>query len=191
MKKVWSVQERERLGNLRLDPIQSSPEKLRELAEHFSKVGASVFAVTEGGSGIHVSRGLARKVRDLTAAGKLDWLLESKTLGDAAATEVDALGPWVRKRWKSLIAASEGYLADLPRRVQSAQIHIQGSGGIDNRRYQYGAEGKALIRGLLRRDTELATLEEDFKSALDSGDIAAARDLIPTIRTHLEELHTP
>lgn len=75
---TWSLEEADRLRGLKLDSAKNSPQKLERLIEHFKK-GGSVFQVTEKGTdldGLPVSKALARKVRDLTMEGKLDWLLE-------------------------------------------------------------------------------------------------------------------
>ena len=61
---------------LNLDPIQNQPRKPMALTRHLKTNGASVFAVTEGEKEPQVSRGLARKIRDLTRSGELEWLLE-------------------------------------------------------------------------------------------------------------------
>ena len=79
---TWTTDEVRRLRQLVLDPVQNTRKKLRVLVEHFNEPGASVFAVTEGTAGPCVSKGLARKVRDLTRQGRLDWLIEPSQLSD-------------------------------------------------------------------------------------------------------------
>lgn len=76
MSGTWNSEEAKRLKALRLDPVQNPPEKLTRLVNYFKSPGASIFGVTEGGSDFHVSKGLARKVRDLTGDGRLDWVLK-------------------------------------------------------------------------------------------------------------------
>ena len=71
---TWTASERGLLRSLRLDPIKSSPSRLRTVIEHF-KSGSSVFAITED-ERVGVSKDLARKVRNLTYEGKLDWVLQ-------------------------------------------------------------------------------------------------------------------
>ena len=75
MSREWSSEDIQRLKELRLDPIVNSPGKLEDLVRHFKGPKPSVFAVTEGSGGVQVSKGLARKVRDFTQSGSLDWLL--------------------------------------------------------------------------------------------------------------------
>jgi hypothetical protein len=65
MAQPWSSEEIIRLKELGLDPIQNSRLKLAVLVQHFKGAQPSVFAVTESGSGLHVSKGLARKVKKL------------------------------------------------------------------------------------------------------------------------------
>ncbi len=73
--KLWTPEEQLLLRSLHLDPIRTDREKLTALVGHFQK-GGGVWAVSEGGTGpVLVSRGLARKVRDLVRDHKLDWLL--------------------------------------------------------------------------------------------------------------------
>ena len=75
MELPWSKEEIDCLKQLHLDPVQDSPEKLVGLVKHFRGPRPSVFAITEGGKEPHVSKDLARKVRDLTDKGRLDWIL--------------------------------------------------------------------------------------------------------------------
>ena len=80
---TWTREEVRELKRLRLDPVRNTPAKFRLLVEHFLKPGASVFAVTEGEGPVRVSKALARKVRDLTLGGALDWVV-----GDGSRKEV-------------------------------------------------------------------------------------------------------
>ena len=73
--KPWTPEEQRLLKSLRLDPIRNDREKLIALVEHFQK-GGGIWTVSEAGTGpVLVSRGLARKVRNLARDHKLDWLL--------------------------------------------------------------------------------------------------------------------
>ena len=75
----WTREEQIQLRSLHLDPIRTDKEKLTTLIKHFQK-GGGVWAVSEGQTGpVVVSRGLARKVRDLVLDHKLDWLLQQGT----------------------------------------------------------------------------------------------------------------
>lgn len=74
----WTPEEQSLLRSLRLAPIRTDKERLTALVAHFQR-GGGVWAVSEGGTGpVIVSRGLARKVRDLVGDHKLDWLLTTE-----------------------------------------------------------------------------------------------------------------
>jgi hypothetical protein len=100
MVEPWSKEEIIRLNSLRLDPIQNSPEKLMALVRHFKGSKPTVFAVTESGSGLHVSKGLARKVKKLTLEGKLDWLLEHSEEGSRSALRRQPATPLQQEAWE-------------------------------------------------------------------------------------------
>jgi len=71
----WTPEEQRLLRSLHLAPVRTNREKLAALVVHFQE-GRGVWAVSEKGTGpVLVSRGLARKVRDLVSDNKLDWLL--------------------------------------------------------------------------------------------------------------------
>ena len=72
---MWNTEEVQLLKELRLHPVQNSPEKLIGLIRYFAGPSASVFGVTEGNASPRVSKDLARKVRDLMRDGRLDWVL--------------------------------------------------------------------------------------------------------------------
>ena len=70
----WSVEEQSKLWELTIDPNRISREELTTLVEHFRKA-RSLRKVYEGGDAIHASQNFARKVRNATRSGLLDWLL--------------------------------------------------------------------------------------------------------------------
>ena len=84
---VWTKEERQRLQSLGIDPTRSDREKLLSLRAHFA-AGKSVYGVTEGRKiEPNISGDLARKVRNLTLEGKLDWLLSTvQTTSDSIKT---------------------------------------------------------------------------------------------------------
>ena len=73
----WTDEKEHKLRSLHLSPQRNPPVNLRQLASHFSE-GGSIFGVTEGDRPVSVSKGLARKVKQLTINGELDWLLETE-----------------------------------------------------------------------------------------------------------------
>lgn len=70
---AWSGEEARHLSDLKLDPHRNPPGKVVNLVRHF-KQGGTLWAVTERGEALTVSKGLARKVRGLTEQGELDWV---------------------------------------------------------------------------------------------------------------------
>lgn len=97
--KPWTPEEQQLLRSLRLDPVRTDREKLTALVVHFQKNGG-VWAVSEGGTGpVLVSRGLARKVRDLVLDHKLDWLQVKETklvdTSEGKAPQLSILSPSV------------------------------------------------------------------------------------------------
>ena len=72
--KPWTPEGNSILRSMRLDPVRTNREKLIALIAYFQK-GGGIWSISEGGKGpITISRGLARKVRDLVFDHKLDWL---------------------------------------------------------------------------------------------------------------------
>ena len=84
----WTSKEINILKSIHIDPVKSDREKLITLVNYFKK-GGGVWAVCEGETGpVNVSRGLGRKVRDLTLDHKLDWLQveEAKLIDTSSET---------------------------------------------------------------------------------------------------------
>ena len=71
---TWTTAERARLKLLTIDAQKTPPEKLIELVRHFQGRG-TLFGATEKAVE-PVSKGLGRKIRDLTQQGALDWVLD-------------------------------------------------------------------------------------------------------------------
>ena len=85
---VWTPEEQARLKGLRLDPVRTPPQRLVALVRHF-QAGGGVYRVTEAATGpVSVAKALARKVRDLTRQGKLEWVLGREADADAPAVPV-------------------------------------------------------------------------------------------------------
>ena len=90
---MWTDQEKRKLKKLAIDSSRTSREDLIALIRHF-KAGGTLFDVTDMGQPVHKSQALARKLRELTQAGKLDWL-ESDTGDDGDCQGVSGMGPEV------------------------------------------------------------------------------------------------
>lgn len=77
--KPWTPEEKNILRSIHLDPVRTDREKLIALVAYFQK-GRGIWSISEGGTGpVIVSRGLARKVRNLVLDHKLDWLQVEET----------------------------------------------------------------------------------------------------------------
>ena len=77
--KPWTPEEIKILRSMRLDPVRTDREKLITLVAYFQK-GGGIWAITEAGTGpVTISRGLARKVRNLVLDHRLDWLRGEET----------------------------------------------------------------------------------------------------------------
>ena len=74
MAQDWTEEEGKKLRALGIDPMRSDRDKLLALRNYFKR-DRRVYAVTEGKIlEVRVSGDFARKVRDLTLEGKLDWI---------------------------------------------------------------------------------------------------------------------
>src|SRR3990170_377136 len=83
----WTKEEKEVLRMLRIDPARTDREKLQTLVNHFRNA-RGVWAVSEGATGpAKVSRGYARKVRNLVDEGKLDSIFPRFPPISGAATQ--------------------------------------------------------------------------------------------------------
>lgn len=90
----WTEEEKTKLRRLHIDPIRGDREKLILLVEHFKGPNPGVYAVAEGRlKEPIVSNEFARKIRDLTRAGKLDWLLLTVALKASGASDIDVVVP--------------------------------------------------------------------------------------------------
>ena len=85
---AWNSEELKLLKKLKLSPIDNSRRKLVALVHHFKGPRPSVFAITEGKVEPHVGKDLARKVRDLTQSGQLEWLVNIGIEGTSLGLDV-------------------------------------------------------------------------------------------------------
>ena len=172
---TWTQEEVRELKKLRLDPIRTTPSKLRSLVEHFLKPGASVFAVTEGEGPVRVSKALARKVRDLTLGGALDWVV-----GDGPRKEgSDPLAePWTTLLWRypgAFAAAVAAYQGELEFEVQAREIANGDRATFTRQATRYGPGHRPFVEAIFNRDAGLRDLRRGHRAALGLGDVATAR----------------
>lgn len=94
---MWSADEERRLKDLRIDPVRMDRTRLTALVGHF-RSGRAIYSVTDKGVPEHASPELARKIKDLTQWGKMNWLATSK--GGIRVSEDPALAS--REHWVHL-----------------------------------------------------------------------------------------
>ena len=75
----WTKEQKNILMELHIDPLISSPERLKTMVNYFRTPDASLWAVTEGQGPFHVSKSLGMKVRGHVDEGALDWLMDETT----------------------------------------------------------------------------------------------------------------
>ena len=172
---TWTREEVRELKRLRLDPIRNTPAKFRLLVAHFLKPGASVFAVTEGEGPVRVSKPLARKVRDLTLGGALDWVV-----GDGPRQEDGgpSAEPWATLLWRypgEFAAAVTAYQGELEFEVQAKEIAGGNRATFTRQAVRYGPGHRPFVEAIFNRDAGLRDLRRGHRAALDSGEAATAR----------------
>ena len=174
---TWTREEVRELKRLRLDPIRNTPAKFRLLVAHFLKPGASVFAVTEGEGPVRVSKTLARKVRDLALNGDLDWVVGAGPRRE----ESDPLAePWTALLWRypgEFAAAVAAYQGELEFEVQAKEIANGDRATFTRQATRYGPGHRPFVEAIFNRDAGLRDLRRGHRTALDSGDAAAARSM--------------
>ena len=86
---MWSAEEQGKLKEPRIDSNKISREVLTALVKHFKKDG-SLYQVHKKGIPVEASQYFARKVRNATHSGSLDWLLTEK--------DYEEVGRWAGNR---------------------------------------------------------------------------------------------
>ena len=172
---TWNSEEVKELRRFRLDPIRNTPDKLRLLVTHFLKPGSSVFAVAEGDGPVRVSKGLARKVRDLTLKGDMGWVVEDRLRKEGD----DPFGqPWATLLWrypKEFAAAVAAYQGELEFAVQAKEIADGSRATFTRQATRYAPDHKPFVEAIFNRDAGLRDLRRGHHVALDSDDAATAR----------------
>ena len=174
---TWSQEEVRELKRLRLDPVRNTPAKFRLLVAHFLKPGASVFAVTEGEGPVRVSKALARKVRDLTLGGALDWVVEDGPRKEGSDPLAE---PWTALLWRypgEFAAAVAAYKGELEFEVQAKEISSGDRATFTRQAARYGPGHRPFVEAIFNRDAGLRGLRRAHRAALDLGDVATARSI--------------
>ena len=183
---IWTMDEKLRLKELHIDPVRSSPEKLKKMVNYFRTPNASVFAITEGHGPLHVSKSLARKVRDYQDEGALDWLMD-ETPGRTAQSFDPEWRDWSLSNATNFSIAVDAYRQELSLKLQSVEVHL----GLRNtfkpmpRRVSYGPIHQPFIESIFNRDQELTDIRAEFNSAIGNRDISKAKILSDKIGERL------
>ena len=61
---------------MHIDPVASSPGRLKEMVNYFRTPKSSLWQITEGRGSLKVSKPLGAKIRDYVDEGALDWLMD-------------------------------------------------------------------------------------------------------------------
>ncbi len=82
----WSNEEKTTLRYFTIRPEAHDRHKLSKLVEHF-KAGGGISKIVDVGDPVHASQDFARKIRELTKRGILDWLVEEPKPEDGSSVE--------------------------------------------------------------------------------------------------------
>ena len=172
---TWTREEIRELKKLRLDHIRNTPAGHRLLVAHFLKPEASIFEVTEGDGPVRVSKTLARKVRDLTLGGTLDWVV-----GDGPRKEKSnpLAEPWTTLLWRypgEFASAVAAYQGEREFEVHAKEISSGDRATFTRQATRYGPGHRPFVEAIFNRDAGLRDLRRGHRAALDSGDVATAR----------------
>jgi len=174
---------------LHIDPLVSSPERLKTMVNYFRTPDASLWAVTEGHGPFHVSKSLAMKVRDYADDGALDWLMDETS--DSNKRRFDSeWRQWLLSKPAEFSQAVDAYRQKLAFQIQATEIHLGLHSGFEPRRpprVRYGPAHQPFIESIFSRDQELAGLQAEFKSAIKRNDIARVMILYEKISEGLLE----
>ena len=179
----WMKEEILRLKELHIDPVHSSPERLREMVNYFRMPDASLFKVTEGKGPLKVSKSLGSKVRDYVADGTLDWLMD-ETLSPTDKRFDPEWRSWLLSNTKEFSQAVDVYLQELSLQIQTAEIRLGIRVSFEPRRrprVRYGPTHRTFVESIFDRDQELSDRRDDFKAAIGERAIAKAKGLRESI----------
>lgn len=96
--KPWNDTEIEKLRTLHIDPVKTDRNTLSWLIKYFKGEGrkrpGGIWGVTDGYSEeVHISRELAKKIRNLVKTGDLDWILTNDVGGQSNRLQIRGLTP--------------------------------------------------------------------------------------------------
>ena len=160
----WTKEQKMTLKELHIDPLISSPERLKEMVNYFQTPNASLWAITEGGGPFHVSKSLGRKIRGYADEGALDWLMD-ETTGSSQWFDPTWRG-WLRSKPAEFSQAVDAYLQELGLQIQTANIHLKLRSTFEPRRpprVRYGPMHHPFVESIFTRDPELENIRAEFK----------------------------
>ncbi len=175
----WTKEQKIILKKLHIDPLISSPERLKTMVNYFRTPGATLWAVTEGHGPFHVSKSLGMKVREYADDDALDWVMEETS--DSSKSRFDAeWRQWLLSKPVEFSQAVDAYRQKLGLQIQATEFHLGLRKGFEPRRpprVRYGPAHHPFVESIFNRDQELTGLRVEFKSAIGKNDISRAKIL--------------
>lgn len=179
----WTNEERLRLRAMTIDPVRSSPKRLKELIDYFRTPPASLWEITEGRGLLHVSKSLGTKIRDYVGDGDLDWLDE--TPQQSVVRFNSEWRGWLLSHSADFSEAVSAYRGELDHQIQSSEIHLGLRASCMRQKVAYGPSHQPFIESIFRRDSELVEIRRRFELALTKGDIDKAKELGNQVKVEL------
>ena len=175
----WTKDEKLRLKEMHIDPVRSSPERLKEMVNYFRTPDSSIWAITEGHGPLKVSKSLGRKIRDYVEEGALNWLMDESSGSTNQWFDTDWRG-WLLSKPVEFLQAVDAYRQDLGLQIQTAKIHLGLRTTFEPRRpprVRYGPRHHPFVESIFSRDQELTNIRAEFKSAIGQDEISRAKIL--------------
>ena len=161
---IWTLEETNLLKRFRIDAVRNTPKRLAILVQHFKQPGATVYRVTEGNGPVLVSKNLARKIRNLSVQGSLDWVLK-KGLGLPQEEKTGIQSQLALRYPVEFITAVEAYKKELGFRVQSLEIAQGQRSSIDRDLVKVGLASRPFVLALLS-DPRMERADNRFNQAI-------------------------
>lgn len=180
---TWSKEHRITLREMHIDPVRSSPDRIRGMMNYFRTPDASIGGVSRH---FDVSRPLARKIRDYTIDGALDWAMG----GEPKRAQVfDA-------EWQGFVMAHpvefsqgvEAYKQELGRQIQMTEICLGTRFTYMPPKVPYSSAHRPFVESVFKRNRGLMVLRREFESALEEGEVVIAQELGERLGSELVDL---
>ena len=175
----WTKEQKIILKELHIDPLISSPERLKTMVNYFRTPDASLWAVTEGHGPFQVSKSLGMKVRGYADDGAVDWLMDETS---------DSTKRWFDSEWRQWLLskpvefsqAVDAYRQTLDLQIQTTEIQLKLRSSVEPRRpprVRYGPMHHPFVESIFSRDEGLTGLRAEFEWAIGRNDISRAKVL--------------